>query len=169
VEWRDDAVFAEAVQIVLRHEGGYVDNPADPGGATNFGISRRSYPNLDIGALTRDQAAAIYYRDWWQRFGYGRLPAAVAVKLMDLAVPAPSAAHRALQRGLRAAGIAGVVADGVLGPLTVAAAGRCAPPVLLAALRSEFAGYCRMVAAHHLAVYGTPDPFLEGWLARAYS
>jgi lysozyme family protein len=168
VEWSDDAVFVQAVQIVLQHEGGYVDNPADPGGATNFGISQRSYPNLDIKGLTRDEAATLYFRDWWLKFGYERLPAPVGIKLMDLAVPAPAAAHRSLQRGLRANGV-DVIDDGILGPVTVAAAQRCESGPLITALRSEFAGYCRMVAANHLAVCGAPDPFLRGWLTRAYA
>lgn len=169
MRWQDDAVFVRAVEIVLRHEGGLADNPSDPGGITNYGISRRSYPNLDIAGLTREQAAEIYYRDWWCRYGYGRLPDQIAIKLMDLAVPAPAAAHRSLQRAARANGIQGLADDGILGPLTIAAVQRCEEPGLMAALRSEFAGYCRLVAARHLAEHGKPDPFLNGWLARAYA
>ncbi|MBI5843910.1 MAG: hypothetical protein HZB23_04475 [Deltaproteobacteria bacterium] len=48
----------------MAHEGGYVNDPADPGGETRFGISRRAYPNEDIKALTRERAAEIYYRDY---------------------------------------------------------------------------------------------------------
>ncbi len=61
--------FAKAANDLLDNwEGGYVDDPADPGGETNFGISKRSYPDLDIKALTRDEAIAIYYRDFWQKY-----------------------------------------------------------------------------------------------------
>lgn len=162
-------MFVRALKTVMRHEGGLADNPSDPGGLTKYGISQRSYPNLDIAALTREQAAEIYYRDWWRRYGYGRLPDTIAVKLMDLAVAAPAPAHRSLQRAVRANGIKGLDDDGVLGPLTVAAVARCNPPSLLAALRSEFAGYCRLVAERHLAESGKPDLFLAGWLARAYA
>jgi lysozyme family protein len=51
--------FDLAVEFVLRHEGGLVHNPHDPGGTTNFGISQRAYPEVDIGNLTRDEAKEI--------------------------------------------------------------------------------------------------------------
>lgn len=59
------AKFVKAVTAVLENEGGYANNPADPGGETKYGISKRSYPNLDIKNLTKDQAIDIYYRDFW--------------------------------------------------------------------------------------------------------
>jgi lysozyme family protein len=60
--------FTASVEDVLKWEGGYVNDPDDPGGETNFGISKRSYPTLDIKGLTRDGAIAIYYRDWWVKY-----------------------------------------------------------------------------------------------------
>lgn len=60
--------FTTAVALVLAQEGGLVNNPADPGGLTKFGISQRAYPTLDIANLTQSQAEAIYMRDYW-RFG----------------------------------------------------------------------------------------------------
>jgi lysozyme family protein len=60
------ADFDKAVALVLKHEGGYTAGlPNDPGGETNFGISKRAYSNLDIKALTSTDAAAIYKRDYW--------------------------------------------------------------------------------------------------------
>jgi lysozyme family protein len=53
------------VGVVLELEGGYVDNPADPGGATKYGISQRAYPHLDIYNLTRAEAIEIYRNDYW--------------------------------------------------------------------------------------------------------
>lgn len=50
---------------IIAHEGGYVNHPTDPGGETNWGISKRSYPDLDIKALTREDALRIYERDFW--------------------------------------------------------------------------------------------------------
>ncbi len=95
--------FERAMARLLGDEGGYVDNPADPGGETKFGITKREYPNLDIAALTPATAAAIYYRDWWQRYGYGDLPGPIAVKLFDLAVNiGPDHAARCIQPALRA-------------------------------------------------------------------
>jgi lysozyme family protein len=54
-----------AIALVLKHEGGLSEDPADPGGLTNFGISQRAYPHLDIKALTKEEAAAIYRQDYW--------------------------------------------------------------------------------------------------------
>lgn len=59
------ASFDEAVKITLEHEGGYANHPDDPGGETNFGISRRAYPNEDIRNLTLERAAYLYKRDYW--------------------------------------------------------------------------------------------------------
>lgn len=59
------AIPGPAVDLVLRHEGGYVNDPRDPGGETNFGISKRSYPDLAIADLTRAQAGSIYQKDFW--------------------------------------------------------------------------------------------------------
>src|SRR5882724_9263143 len=76
--------FNIAIKVVLANEGGYVNNPADPGGETNFGISKRSYPNVDIKNLTRDSAAEIYRHDYWL---YGDLNNQdVATKLLDMSV-----------------------------------------------------------------------------------
>ena len=60
------AEFEPAVKLVLAHEGGYVNNPDDPGGETNFGISKRSYPDVDVAALTPEGAREIYRRDFWR-------------------------------------------------------------------------------------------------------
>ena len=61
--------FVKAVDDLIDNwEGGYVSDPDDPGGETKFGVSKRSYPDLDIKALTRDEAIAIYYRDFWQKY-----------------------------------------------------------------------------------------------------
>lgn len=161
--------FQRAVARVLRDEGGYADNADDPGGQTKFGICKRDYPDLDIAALTRDQAIAIYYRDWWRRYRYADLPGPVAVKLLDLAVNiGPDHAGRCLQYALRACGRQ-MDYDGVVGPLTIAAARAANQLALLAALRSEAAGYYRTLAA--LERGRRPDgdrEFLAGWLNRAY-
>ena len=113
-----DPVFLEAVTRVLADEGGYVCNPADPGGETNFGISKRSYPDVDVKNLTRDQAVDIYWNDWWLKFCFYRLRGDVAIKVFNLAVVmgAPHAV-RCLQRALRACG-ASRTEDGELGTPT---------------------------------------------------
>lgn len=164
----DDTTFDRAVAMLLGHEGGLVDDPADPGGLTNHGISLRAYPELGpegIRALSPEQAKEIYRRDWWLRYGWAGLPAPIGAKLLDIGVNiGADAVQRALQRALRATGVA-VAEDGVLGPATRSAATQAEPAVLLAALRSETAGHYRAIAALHLA----QQRFLQGWLARAYA
>jgi lysozyme family protein len=161
--------FQRAVARVLRDEGGYVDNAADPGGETKFGICKRDYPDVDIAALTRDQAIAIYYRDWWQRYHYADLPGPISVKLLDLAVNiGPDHAGRCLQRALRACGRR-IVDDGVIGPVTIEAARAANQLALIAALRAEAAGYYRTLAAIERGRRSDGDgEFLQGWLNRAY-
>ncbi len=163
------AAFLRAVDRVLADEGGYVDNPADPGGETAYGISRQEYPCLDLKKLTRQDAIALYYRDFWCRGRYADLPEPVAEKLFDLAVNiGPEAAARCLQRALRAAGRR-VADDGVIGDLTVLAACAAEKGALLSALRSEAAGHYRVVAARWPGGRAVAErEFLQGWLNRAY-
>jgi lysozyme family protein len=60
------ADFETAITLVLKHEGGYTAGlQGDPGGETNFGISKRAYPNIDIKNLTVEAAKAIYQKDYW--------------------------------------------------------------------------------------------------------
>lgn len=80
--------FDKAIDFVLRWEGGLADHEADPGGLTNFGISQRSYPDLDIRNLTREQAIEIYRRDYWQASGADKLPWPLALIHLDSAVNA---------------------------------------------------------------------------------
>lgn len=162
----DKDKFERAVTVVLAHEGGYVNDPRDPGGETKFGISKRSYPHLDIANLTREEAIAIYYRDWWQRYGYGSLQdESVATKVFDMAVNmGPTTAHRLLQEALVFLGY-DIAVDGIIGPQTIGAANKADPKRVLQVLR--------WLAAHHyyrIAAQRTQSQaFLMGWLRRAYS
>jgi lysozyme family protein len=163
------ALFVQAVTRVLANEGGYATLPNDPGGETNFGVSHRDYPQLDIRNLTRAGAIAIYFRDFWKAGRYGELPGAIAVKLFDLSVNmGPAHAVRCLQRALRACG-ATLAEDGALGNGTISAAQRADGGALLAALRSEAAGYYRAMAEVSASKRGEGESsFLAGWLNRAY-
>lgn len=57
--------FINAVEKTLRNEGGYVNDPVDPGGETNYGISKRHWPAVDIKNLTKERAIDFYYTDFW--------------------------------------------------------------------------------------------------------
>lgn len=163
-----DERFSIAVETVLRHEGGYVYDPADPGGETKWGISKRSYPHLDIASLTREQAVEIYRWDWWDRYRYERFKSLdVAAKMLDLAVNiGPDPAHRCLQRALHACGQRHVVVDGAIGPQTIGAANNVKPrAMLLAALRAEAAAYYRQLIERN----PTLKKYERGWMRRAYA
>lgn len=108
--------FDQAFERLVSNEGGYVNNPEDPGGETKFGISKRSYPTVDIANLTRDEAKEIYRRDFWQRGSMDQYDGAIAFQAFDAAVNhGIETAIRLLQRA------AGVADDGHIGPITIAA------------------------------------------------
>ncbi len=75
-----------AIRNVIGREGGLVDNPADRGGLTKYGISQSAYPKLDIASLTADQAAAIYKRDFWDAIKADQLDPAIREMAFDAAV-----------------------------------------------------------------------------------
>lgn len=109
--------FDVAFDRLLGHEGGYTAGAGDPGGETNWGISKRSYPAVDIRNLTRDGAKIIYRRDFWARIHADQLPPAVAFQVFDFAVNSGiETAIRYLQRAV------GVADDGHWGPVSAAAA-----------------------------------------------
>jgi lysozyme family protein len=159
-------LFEKAITIVLKHEGGYVNDPNDLGGETKYGISKRSYPHLDIKNLTVEQAIEIYRRDWWDKYRYGDIKDQdVATKVFDLSVNmGPVTAHRLLQEALVFLGYP-VEIDGIIGPQTIAAANKADPRRLLHVIR--------WLAAHHYYRIAAQSPqsraFLIGWLNRAYS
>jgi lysozyme family protein len=147
--------FDTCFAALIGNEGGYVNDPRDPGGETNWGISKRSYPLLDIKALTQADAKVIYKRDYWDRAQCDRLPQGVAFEVFDAAVNSGiGQAIRFLQRA------AGVADDGQVGPMTLAAVGRLEPETVQARInghRLEFmtrlttwpvfgAGWARRVA-----------------------
>lgn len=101
--------FDKAFDRLISHEGGYVNDPRDPGGETNWGISKRSYPNLDIKNMTREQAKEIYRADFWNVLGEAH--PAIKFQVFDFAVNSGiSTAIRKLQAAI------GVADDGHWGP-----------------------------------------------------
>ena len=109
--------FDDAIGRVLGLEGGLVDNPNDPGGLTQWGVSQRSYPDVDIRRLTRAGACCIYKKDFWDKVHADELFDGVAYQTLDFAVNSGiQTAIRYLQRAL------GVADDGHWGPVTAAAA-----------------------------------------------
>lgn len=108
--------FDQAFDRLMGNEGGYSLNPRDPGGETNWGISKRSYPDVDIKGLTRDGAKAIYLRDFWAPLKT-LTSQAVLFQAFDFAVNSGiQTAIRKLQNAANAAD------DGHWGPKSAAAA-----------------------------------------------
>ncbi len=97
-------------------EGGLTNDQKDPGGLTNFGISKRAYPDEDIVGMTRDRAAAIYLRDYWIPSGGDEWPSGLDMMVFDEAVNAGVGRSAILLQEL-----VGVDADGMIGPKTLAA------------------------------------------------
>jgi lysozyme family protein len=105
--------FDKAFDRLIGHEGGYVNDPNDAGGETKFGISKRSYPHLNIKDLTREQAKAIYLEDFWDKVG--DYHPAVRWQGFDFAVNSGiSIAITKLQQAI------GVADDGHWGPISSA-------------------------------------------------
>lgn len=108
--------FDKAFASLIDNEGGYVDNPNDPGGETKFGISKRSYPNLDIANLTLNDAKNIYHKDFWNRFNGDDWTYIVSFQIFDAAV------NHGIENAIRFAQRAcNVVDDGHFGPISMAA------------------------------------------------
>lgn len=144
--------FDQAFDRLMGHEGGYVNHPNDPGGETNWGISKRSYPAVDIARLTREQAKTIYRRDFWDVVG--ECHPAIRFQVFDFAVNSGiSTAIRKLQAAL------GVADDGVFGPISRRA--------LQAADTNDVLMRFAAQRLRFLASLSTWSTFGKGWTLRA--
>lgn len=124
--------FDTCITRLLGVEGGYVFDPRDAGGETNWGISKRSYPSVDIKNLTKEAAEAIYKKDFWDTLQLDNAPLGIANQLLDFAVNSGSqTAIRALQRAV------GVADDGNIGPHTKLAIASLKPSDLIMRLLAE--------------------------------
>lgn len=128
----------EIAREIVAREGGYVNDPDDPGGATKFGVTIHTMRRLgldlnrdgkvdaaDVRVLTREQAEAIFLEHYFSRPRIDQLPVVLQASVFDMYVNAGSHAVKILQRLLNEMRIT-VTVDGVIGPLTIAAATRAA-------------------------------------------
>lgn len=157
--------FNIAMQWLLRPdvEGGYSNRPSDKGGETKYGISKRSYPQIDINNLTREGATEIYYKDYWKGPRIDELPAPLVYAVFDSVVHhRPRTAIGFLQQALD------VSADGLIGPQTITAA-RIAvrrdggKEALLQMLSHRAHFFAKIVVAD-----STQAESLRGWLLRLF-
>ncbi|WP_421780745.1 glycoside hydrolase family 108 protein [Kiloniella litopenaei] len=184
-------LYDQAFNITFKHEGGFVFDPDDPGGATNYGVSLRwlskageldldqdGWPDGDIDhdgdididdirLLSKEDAKELFFYHWWEQFDLHLMPALTAVKTFDLSINmGPRPAFKCLQRAAKACRY-DIADDGIIGPQTrsvIHSLGRSNEQALLAALCSEAAGFYRSLIA------GKPVfvKYRNGWLNRAY-
>ena len=162
--------FEAALQFVLRQEGGYVDNPDDPGGATNHGVTQHTYdayrtaqgqPPNPVSDITDAEVSDIYATDYWSACHCSDIERQanewLALVVFDTAVNSGvSRAAQLLQ------GLLGVTADGSIGPRTLGAlAGRDARQLAEDYLWARLAFDASIAASRPAA-----RQFLPGWVNR---
>ncbi len=161
------AAFQAAVAWVIAEEGGYTNDPGDPGNwtggavgsgqcnGTNFGISAAAYPTLDIASLTEAEAEAIYAQDYWTPIQGDALPPALVLVVLDAAVNSGVS-----QSGIWLQVVVGATTDGNIGPATLAA---------VRAWSGGAADLCAEVLAQRIAALGCDPNFSTfglGWSRR---
>lgn len=153
------SAFDTAIAQLMQHEGGYINDPDDPGGETKYGISARVYPDLDIKRLEMSDAIAIYRRDYWIAPKISCIDdPALAVKIFDLGVNIGTGhAARILQMAANLFGAA-LMVDGQIGEKTLAWVNHYRhPEALLMAVR--------VFAGNYYISLDRPK-YLAGWLRR---
>jgi lysozyme family protein len=150
--------FEESLAPVLKHEGGYVDHPKDPGGATNLGCTKKVWEEWvghevtkdDIKALTIADVSPLYKARYWDKCRGDDLPRGVDFAVFDLAINSGvGRASKLLQRAV------GVAADGAIGPATLAAVADANPRELATKI-------CELRLAF-LQALPTWETFGKGW------
>jgi len=157
-----EANFFKSLEMVLHHEGGFVDHKDDPGGATNKGITHKTYadflgrPLEDVNELKNipeDHIQLIYKKGYWDKIKGDELPSGLDFCVFDWAVNSgPGRAAKALQKAVM------VSQDGVIGPMTLEAVKEYDSAVLI----ESITGY-REEFYRNLSTFET---FGKGWLRR---
>lgn len=118
--------FKSAMRFVMTWEGGYVDDPLDPGGETKYGISKRAHPDVNIVNLTIQQAQGIYRKNYWDAVRIDCLPAYMRLLVFDFAVNSgPETATKKMQK------VFNVDPDGAIGKITLSASHNTPPNLFL--------------------------------------
>jgi len=164
------AEFVPAFNHTVGVEGGYVNDPDDPGGETKYGISKRSYPDLDIKNLDINDASVIYFKDFWKRLNLDQVNnQTIAAEVFDTAVNCGRfKAAEILQRSLNmVGGYPGkrLSVDGKIGPKTIQAINNCRyPEALLKCLNGfQFEHYYQIVKRDI-----SQRKWFRGWLRRVW-
>jgi lysozyme family protein len=157
--------FEECLARVLKHEGGYVNDPLDSGGRTNLGVTQRVWEEFvghpvseaDMRALTPQKVAPMYKIKYWNPSYCAVLPKGLDYVVFDFAVNAGTGRSvKTLQSAI------GCVSDGVIGPRTMAAINNAEPKDLITKFSDARADFYQGIVARK------PDQarFIKGWLNR---
>ena len=145
--------FDEAFEFVFNEEGGYVNDPDDPGGETSHGISKKSFPHLNIKGLTKETVKPLY-RIYWDAIKGDYLPPWLRLPVFDFGFNAGTkTAIKLLQR------LADVEPDGMIGKITLAAAVTVSNSEYLQARKDYYDGLVKKRPVMR--------KFLKGWKARS--
>lgn len=160
--------FLEAFNLLMQFEvgptaTGLVNDPADHGGLTKYGISQKSYPDLNIAALSRYDAQAIFYRDFWQAYSLDSLCSkskhlTFRIFIMGVLCGMTESIKLAQAAVNLLSDQAPVAVDGKLGPATFMALQNFRNPAALVAAH-------KILIGQHLIAIGQKR-FLAGWLVR---
>lgn len=155
------AEFLKAIDGILDREGGYVNDPSDRGGETKYGISKRSYPFLDIADLTRQDAIDIYCEDFWVPLCADQIvKQIVANVLFDFAV------NTGRRRSIKLIQqITCVPIDGMIGPITIGAINSADGEKLAMQYTLQRIQFYSTLASSRKS----QRKFLTGWIKRALS
>lgn len=153
------SLFAKCIGVVLKHEGGYVNDPDDWGGETKYGIAKRFFPDEDIKNLTIERAKHLYFRYYWIPMNLeGICREASALEIFDFGVNAGK--RRAIRTAQR---ICGVTPDGHVGPVTTNAINNYDGDFV------QDYKHSRRVYYEYIATKRNNHKFLNGWLNRVDS
>jgi lysozyme family protein len=156
------ADYFAAINYVLDNEGGFTNNPSDPGGATNFGIEQKEWPQVNIATITQAQAISWYQPNYWNKATYADVTSQqVATKLFDMHVNI--GLSPAIMIAQKAAGFSGMDVDGSMGPKTVEAINDADKADFLDELVSLLGLHYKLLEQLHPSL----TVFDRGWMARA--
>jgi len=152
--------FNDYLEVILKHEGGYVNNINDLGGETNYGISHKSYPDLNIKDITLDEVSKIYYNDYWLKLNIDKIfNEDLKLHIFDMGVNAGNkTAIKLLQH------ILGVVEDGIMGPETESKVEEYFTSILTLYKNTRITYYNNLVKKNPKL-----QEFLNGWISRVTS
>ena len=153
--------WEKSLEVILHHEGGYVNHPKDPGGETNMGVTKRVYEDFggtkDMKELTKEDVEPIYKKNYWDRVKGDDLPEGLDLMIFDFAVNAGTGrAAKFIQR------LVNTTVDGGIGPNTL---GKIKEYVVTYGIEETITSYALMRQNYYESL-STFDTFGKGWTRR---